>query len=171
MSFWHFNGGRLDCRDDDDHAAPDQRKMGDFVEAFCRGESEFGPFWDHVLGFWKASLEHPEKILFLKYEEMLEDTSSQAKRLAEFIGFPFSEEEERNGDIGKILELCSLKKLKELDVNKHGKSVFNYENKKLFRKGEVGDWVNHLSPSMVESVEKVIQEKLCDSGLTFKFKI
>ena len=142
-----------------------------YVEIFCKGENEYGPFWDHVLGFWKASLEKPEKVLFLKYEDMVEDTASQVKRLAEFVGFPFSEEEESNGVVEQIVELCSLKNLKELDVNKHGKlkAVFGLENKIFFRKGQVGDWINHLSPAMVESVNKVIREKLHDSGLTFKY--
>ena len=62
------------------------------MESFCKGESEFGPYWDHVLGFWKASLEKPEKVLFLKYEDMVEDTASHVKRLADFVGFPFSDE-------------------------------------------------------------------------------
>lgn len=142
-----------------------------FVESFCEGEIMFGPFWDHVLGFWKASLENPEKVLFLKYEDMLDDTVSHAKRLADFIGFPFSEEEERDGVVEQIIELCSLKSLKELEVNKHGsgyKIKMDYKN--FFRKGEVGDWINHLTPSMVEIVRMAVEEKLCGSGLTFKYK-
>ena len=43
-------------------------------ELFCQGKSRFGPIWEHVLGYWRASLEHPDKLLFLKYEEMSEDT-------------------------------------------------------------------------------------------------
>ncbi|PON83607.1 Sulfotransferase domain containing protein [Trema orientale] len=122
----------------------------------------------HPDRFWKASLEKPEKVLFLKYEDLKEDTFFQARRIAEFVGFPFSKEEECNGVIEQILELCSLSKLKELDVNKHGQMRPNFENKLFFRKGKLGDWVNHLSPSMVERVDKVMKEKLGDSGLSFK---
>ena len=166
LSFWHFTTKNdVVC-----HDSPEWN-IEKYVETFCKGETEFGPFWDHVLGFWKASLEKPEKVLFLKYEDMVEDTASQVKRLAEFIGFPFSEEESSGGVIEQIVELCSLRNLKELDVNKHGKTrlVFGLDNKIFFRKGQVGDWINHLSPAMVESVNKVIQEKLRGSGLTFKY--
>ena len=121
-----------------------------------------------MLGYWKESLERPEKVLFLKYEDMKEDIVSQVKRLAEFVGFPFSEEEESNGVAEQIMELCSLSNLKELEVNKHGQIRPNFHNKLFFRKGEVGDWANHLSASMVERVDEVIQKNLRGSGLSFR---
>jgi hypothetical protein len=88
--------------------------------------------------------------------------------LAGFLGFPFSLEEERSGVIEKIAKLCSFENLKELEVNKSGKSIKNFENKYLFRKGEVGDWVIYLSPTMVEKWTKLMEEKLGASGLSFK---
>ena len=142
--------------------------MEECVETFCQGQSSFGPFWDHVLGYWKESLERPEKVLFLKYEDMKEDTVSQVKRIAEFVGFPFSEEEESEGVCEQILELCSFRNLKELGVNKHGQFIPNFENKLFFKKGEVGDWANHLNASMVERVEMLVEEKLFGSGLSFR---
>ncbi|KAM6561876.1 hypothetical protein CsatB_021874 [Cannabis sativa] len=124
--------------------------MEECVDMFCRGESVFGPFWDHVLGFWKASLEKRDKVLFLKYEEMKEDNIGQAKRVAEFVGIPFSKEEEKNGIIEQVL---LMNKLKE-DDHDHDH--------------EVGDWMNHLTPSMVKCVNNIMKEKLCGSGLSFK---
>ncbi|GJY72748.1 flavonol 4'-sulfotransferase [Tanacetum coccineum] len=61
---------------------------------FCQGISAYGPYWDHILGYWKASQERPGRILFLKYEDMKKDPKSHVKKLAEFIGYPFSIEEE-----------------------------------------------------------------------------
>ena len=45
--------------------------------------------------------------------------------------------------------------------------MHKYENKDFFRKGEVGDWVNHFSPWMKEKLSKVIEEKLGGSCLSF----
>ena len=73
LSFWHFAASN--------HPDSLEWNIEKYVEIFCKGENEYGPFWDHVLGFWKASLEKPEKVLFLKYEDMVEDTASQVKRL------------------------------------------------------------------------------------------
>ncbi|KAF8391768.1 hypothetical protein HHK36_022002 [Tetracentron sinense] len=62
-------------------------------DMFCKGATPFGPFLDHVLAYWKESLEKPQTILFLKYEEFKARPSDQLKKLAEFLGYPFSLEE------------------------------------------------------------------------------
>ena len=87
--------------------------------------------------------------------------------MAEFLGCPFNSKEESNGVIETIIDLCSFQKMKELEANKNGKFFNKYENKNFFRKGEVGDWVNHFSPSMEEKLSKVIEDKLGGSGLSF----
>ncbi|KAF2323720.1 hypothetical protein P3X46_011306 [Hevea brasiliensis] len=135
---------------------------------YCNGAIGFGPFWDHMLGYWKESLERPDKVLFLKYEDMKQGIAFHLKKLAKFLGCPFSLEEEEEGVIEDVAKLCSFEKLKELEVNKSGKSIMNIENRHLFRKGEVGDWLNYLSPAMVEQLTQVMEEKLSGSGLEFK---
>ncbi|OVA11921.1 Sulfotransferase domain [Macleaya cordata] len=121
------------------------------LDLFCDGLSPLGPFWDHVLGYWKESLESPQKILFLKYEDMKKDSRSELKRLAEFLGYPFLWEEESEGD-----------------VNKNGMTLLKFENKELFRKAEVGDWKNYLTPKMAERFDYLIEEKLHGSWLVFE---
>ncbi|XP_062114758.1 cytosolic sulfotransferase 15-like [Humulus lupulus] len=159
VSFWHYANG---------HPVRHSHELtiGDFVDMFCSGEINFGPYWDHVLGYWKASLEKPEKVLFLKYEDLKEDSVGQAKRVAEFVGLRFSREEESDGVVEQVLEMCSFSKLKDLDVNKHGQFKPNFDNKLFFRKGQVGDWVNHLTPSMADRVNEIIKEKFSGSGLS-----
>lgn len=156
VSSWHFIGSMT------------RYSLEEAFEMCSDGVIGFGPFWDHMLGYWKESLEMPEKVLFLTYEDLKEDTSFQLKRLANFLGCPFSLEEERDGVVEKVVKLCSFENLKDLEVNKKGKSIKNFENKKLFRKGEVGDWVNHLSPEMVDKMSRVMEQKLGSSGLKFK---
>ena len=87
------------------------------------------------------SRENPDKVLFLKYEDLKEDIITHIKRLAHFLGFPFYEEEERVWIIEEISRLCSLQSLKNLKVNKTGKRSCGFKNSTHFRKGEVGDWV------------------------------
>ncbi|RZC86387.1 hypothetical protein C5167_030467 [Papaver somniferum] len=112
----------------------------DAFKFFCDGVSEFGPYWDHVLGYWKASLEKPRKLLFLKYKDLKKEPEPQLKNLAEFLGYGFSEEEESQGVIKDILSLCSFQHLKNLDVNKNGMAFSNFvANKDFFSKGE--SWI------------------------------
>ncbi|KAK3440276.1 hypothetical protein EUGRSUZ_B00561 [Eucalyptus grandis] len=61
-------------------------------EKFCRGVSLAGPFWDHVLGYYRASLEEQGKVLFFKFEDVKRDTSGHMNLSAEFLGGPYSKE-------------------------------------------------------------------------------
>ncbi len=56
--------------------------LDEAFEMYCKGIIGFGPFWEHMLGYWKESIEKPHKVLFLKYEDMKEDITSQLKILA-----------------------------------------------------------------------------------------
>ncbi|MFQ6640221.1 hypothetical protein Gotur_016786 [Gossypium turneri] len=116
------------------------------------------------------SLKKPSNVLFLRYEELKEDPVAQTKRLAEFLGFPFSIEEEKTGMVNQIVDFCSFNNLKDLEVNKTGKNPGSIipNNKLFFRSGKVGDYVNHLSPTAVERLSNILEEKLSGSGLTFK---
>ncbi|KAI3905970.1 hypothetical protein MKW98_022399 [Papaver atlanticum] len=138
-------------------------------EFFCEGVSEFGPFWDHVLGYWKESSENPQKVLFLRYEDLKKEPNIQVKKLAEFMGYSFSAEEETHGVIEDILSLCSFENLKNLDVNKNGYWQNLIENKAFFKKGEVGDSKNYLTPMMVERIHRLTEEKMRGSGLVFEY--
>ncbi|KAJ8639560.1 hypothetical protein MRB53_016254 [Persea americana] len=109
VSMWHFVNT---LRSDEERPFP----IVEAFESFCDGVSAFGPFFDHVLEYWKVSLEKPNKILFLTYEEMKHDPKGQVKRLAEFLGRPF----EKEGEVDKVVWRCSLERLKSLDVNKEG---------------------------------------------------
>ncbi|KAK8617254.1 hypothetical protein V6N13_080172 [Hibiscus sabdariffa] len=140
-------------------------------ELFCRGISHNGPFWDHVLGYWKASLELPEKILFLKYEDLKKEPFVAVKRIGEFLGFPFSLEEEREGVVENIVKLCSFENLSSLEVNRT--SIHNFstdilvDNRHFFRKGIVGDSKNYLTAEMMKRLDEITSHKLSGSGLLF----
>lgn len=142
--------------------------LDDAFEMYCKGVVGFGPFWTHILGYWKESIERPNKVLLLMYEELKMDVKFHLKRVAEFLDCPFTLEEESGGVIEDIIKLCSFEKMKDLEINKTGTFGRNFENKFLFRKGEIGDWVNYLSPSMAEKLNKVIEDKLGGCGLSFR---
>ncbi|KAJ0248039.1 Cytosolic sulfotransferase 9 [Hirschfeldia incana] len=123
---------------------------------------------DVLVSQWYFSLEDPEHVLFMRYEEMKSEPSSQVKRLAEFLGCPFTEEVEEQGSVDKILELCSLRSLSGMEINKIGKSLnSNIHNSVHFRKGEVGDSKNHLTPEMENKIDMIVKEKYKGSGLKF----
>lgn len=156
VSLWHF-ARRMDLSD---------TSFSDVLEAACEGMSVNGPFWDHVLGYWNASKASPETVLFLRYEEMLRDPVGSVKKLAHFVGQPFSPAEEEAGVVTDIVRLCSFDKMKNLEVNKAG-SRAPLGNDRYFRKGRVGDWVNYMTPDMARRLDAIVEEKLRGSGLSF----
>ncbi|KAJ3695288.1 hypothetical protein LUZ60_000665 [Juncus effusus] len=98
------------------------------------------------------------------------EPKKHVKRLAEFIGRAFSEAEEEQGVIEQIIELCSLQKLKNLEVNKTTWSPPGFNDKHasrtaFFRKGMAGDFKNHMTSKMAQTLDDVNDEKFKESGL------
>ncbi|KAK6921179.1 Sulfotransferase domain [Dillenia turbinata] len=162
VSMWHFVS-RITPKD------ATYISLEEALELFCEGVSFYGPYWDHVLSFWNARKEAPQRMLFLVYEEMRKEPLPSVKNLADFIGHPFSVEEENEGVLQKIADLCSFEYLSDLDVNKNGKNGPNpavaIENSAFFRKGKIGDWQSHLTPEMAERLDQVTREKFGGTGL------
>ncbi|XP_031253761.1 cytosolic sulfotransferase 12-like [Pistacia vera] len=135
-------------------------------DAFRKGVHLYGPYFDHVLEYWSESLKNPDRILFLKYEELKSDPKGQVKRLASFLGRPFVNEDE----VEKVLWRSSLERLKNLEVNKNG--VFFHlkiPNSSFFRLGVVGDWKNYFTDEMKRDLDELTRIKLEGSGLHFDF--
>ncbi|XAR51618.1 Desulfoglucosinolate sulfotransferase [Bertholletia excelsa] len=155
VSLWHFVNERKEALD-----LP-LTPLEEIFENFCRGLHPYGPFHDHVLRYWKESVKRPEKILFLKYEEMKKDPAGEVRKLAKFLGRNLEREE-----VEKVLWRCSLERLKNLEVNKNGEEPWvKIPEKAYFRLGVVGDWKNSLSKEMEEKLDEITRNKLQSSGL------
>ncbi|XP_062230329.1 cytosolic sulfotransferase 8-like [Phragmites australis] len=145
-------------------------ELGQSFHLFCEGVSFAGPIWDHYLEYWNESKARPGKVLFLKYEEMTANPVKEVKRLADFLGHPFTDEEEGSGVVDQVVRLCSFENLTSLEVNSTGVADriggFPMENSTYFRRGNVGDWVNYLSREMAQQLDGIVEEKLKGSGLT-----
>lgn len=169
VSTWHFLKSRLPDGIDKDAYV----NMGDSFESFCEGVANNGPYWDHVLGYWKASLENPDRVLFLVYEDMKKDAVSVAKRLAEFMGCAFTSEEEEKGLVQEIVDFCSFENLRDLKISQSGagayseNSPFVIQNNTFYRKGKSGDWRNYFSEEMGARLDRIVEEKMSGSGYSF----
>ena len=73
------------------------------------------------------------------YENLISDFDNEISGLFEFLAQPLSQQE-----INRIREKTSFKNKK-----KTGEGTF-------FRKGQIGDWVNHLSTEMTDDLESMM---------------
>ncbi|KAJ9536276.1 hypothetical protein OSB04_un000548 [Centaurea solstitialis] len=167
ISKWHFMN---EIRSKD----LDPLSLDEAFELFCQGVSDYGPFWEHVLQYWRASLDSPDKVLFFKYEEVKKQPQVELRKLAAFMGQPFTVEEEENGVVEDVVKLCCFENLSNLDVNKTGVTDFRVvemETRLFFRKGETGDWKNYLSNEMKERIDEITDDKFKSSGLVLGAKV
>uniref|UniRef100_A0A0D9XS43 Sulfotransferase n=1 Tax=Leersia perrieri TaxID=77586 RepID=A0A0D9XS43_9ORYZ len=142
----------------------------DVVNQYCQGRCAMGPQWRHVIDYLEESRRRPEKVLFLRYEEMLSDPLYHVKKLANFLGCPFSDEEEKGGVVNDVVELCSFGHLMGLEVNRTGVTKWRYKsvrNESFFRKGVAGDWSNHMSLEMAARVDRTVDDALRETGFSF----
>ena len=181
VSYWYFykkvaatvpatatagdGDGQADLQDDDTAGVTEFEEA---FELFCEGRFPGGPHWLHALEYWHASQKRPNHVLFLRYEDMLGDPVGSLKKLAAFMGCGFSEEDEEDGVVDQIVELCSLENLKSKDVNKNGSTTrLGIKSETFFRKGQVGDWKNYMTVDMAARLDKIVEEATRGSGLTF----
>ncbi|CAN1161356.1 Cytosolic sulfotransferase 6 [Linum perenne] len=141
VSQWHFfnkifRGNNLD-----------PLPLESAAEIFCNGTHTYGPYWDH--------------------EDLRCDPKPRVRELALFLGKPFGDDDDV--EIEEVIWRSSFDRLKDLDVNKTGKvhPVLSplLTNNLFFRRGEVGDWRNHLTPEVAKRIDDVTRVKFRSCGL------
>ncbi|CAN1784375.1 Cytosolic sulfotransferase 5 [Linum perenne] len=168
VSHWHFFNKIFEHNQD---PLKLERAAKRAVESFCSGMVAYGPFYEHVLEYWEQSNRSPDKVMFIKFEDLHYDPKPHVRKLAAFLGRPFRDDESDDEEVEKVIWRSSFDRLKDLDVNKNdSKSQVKVlapllKNSHFFRRGKVGDWRNHLTMEMVERIDNVTRMKLQGTGL------
>lgn len=122
----------------------------------------FGTWADHVRAAYAFREQHPERILIVHYEQLLDDTVAELRRIAAFT--------ERTGtsDPQRAAERASFKQLQKNEQT-HGSELLRRSGAPFFRSGKKGSWQEQFSAADVEFVkkDKNISEAMQLAGYTW----
>ncbi|KAM6910699.1 sulfotransferase 2B1-like [Xenentodon cancila] len=134
----------------------DPGTFDDFMDKFLEGRVLFGKWTDHVKS-WRCA-ELGDKIMFITYEEMVQDLPAALRRMSDFLCSNLSDE-----IIEKIAEHCSFKSMKVNSMSNFSlvpKIYMDTEKSQFLRKGITGDWKNHFNSEQVSRFASVIYKEL-----------
>ena len=111
---------------------------------------------------WAENHHTPQNFLLVRYEDLVENTVQELKKVLKFIGLQSVSDE----TIAKVVELASLKNMKAMEKTNSFKSSrlkpgdpSDPESYKV-RKGKVGGFVDYLDPKEIEYCDRAIANKL-----------
>ncbi|XP_066267329.1 sulfotransferase 1B1-like [Branchiostoma lanceolatum] len=129
-----------------------------FCQDFLAGKEVHGSFFDHVLSWWQKR-DDPH-FIFLKYEDMKKDITSEVKKIAKFLDADLDA-----ATITGIAERCTFEGMKAtLDDSRYA------HRRGMARKGIVGDWKSYFTDEQNQAFDAVYEDKLKGTGLDFEFE-
>ncbi|KAK2899071.1 hypothetical protein QQF64_031521 [Cirrhinus molitorella] len=130
------------------------------------GKNVFGPWYDHVNGWWEKKQTY-SNLLYLFYEDLVEDTGCEVENLCSFLGLSTSFEEREK--ITKGVQFDAMKQNKM--TNYSTIPVMDFKISPFMRKGKVGDWKNHFTVAQNEQFDEVYKQKMKNTTVRFRTEI
>jgi hypothetical protein len=126
------------------------KQMADPNFALCSSDVKLQKQLRQILLSWSAHvtswIDAPLPKLVMRYEDMVRDPLSCFTQIAQFLALPG-----QPADIEHVLSQCRIDKLQQLESQTtFSEKPMNAD--RFFRKGEVGDWRNHLNDAQVASI-------------------
>ena len=142
VSFYHHTRGFVQ------HYDFLEGSFDDYFRCFVQGEVDFGDYFENVLSWWVHRNE--ENFLFVTYEALKADPKSEIARVGHFLGSKYAAAVDDPVLLARIVELSSFQNMSR-DQSRWA-SARPEEGTPFVRKGEVGDFLNVLSPGQTEQI-------------------
>ncbi|XP_040295480.1 sulfotransferase family cytosolic 1B member 1-like [Bufo bufo] len=159
VSFYHF--------DKMNQLHPEPGTWEEYLEKFIQGNMGFGPWGAHVKEFW--ALRQERNILYVFYEDMLEDPKREIQKVIKFLGKDLSDDV-----LEKICLQTSFKAMKENPTTNYTaipSTIMDQTVSPFMRKGICGDWKNHFTVSQSERFDEYYQKEMSGTDLSFRFLV
>ena len=136
-----------------------------FFSALFSGQVYYGDYFEHVLSWWEHK--DDDNVLFLKYEDLKNDTKAAIVKIADFIEVKLTEEA-----IESVLEMSSFSSMRQNPTTNYEwiPPKMSHPSKTPFiRKGVVGGWKDHFTSEQSSMIDALYCEKITTVGLEFDF--
>ncbi|XP_077979565.1 sulfotransferase 1B1-like [Glandiceps talaboti] len=149
--------------------------LPDFLETRGRLQplifSDDGSRWqEHVLSWWKKR--HEQNILFLKYEDMVEDLKSSIRQIAKFLDAQLTDDA-----VERIATHCNIRNMKKNKMATKSDFCINFvkvdpeKNSPFVRKGGVGGWKEYFTVTSNEQFDDIYRSWLGENDLEMRFEL
>ncbi|KAL1021529.1 hypothetical protein UPYG_G00014450 [Umbra pygmaea] len=155
VSYFHFDRMNI--------AQPEPGDWNNFLQRFMDGKMVFGPWNDHVTGWWEKKQTN-SNIHYMFYEDMIEDTRRELDKLCSFLGLSPSEEEKERVRGGTQFDNMENNNM----VNYSTIPVMDFKISPFMRKGKVGDWKNHFTVAQSEQFDEDYKKKMMNTTVQFR---
>jgi len=145
VSFFHFTNGIAFNNYKGD--------FSDHIQLFIKGTGSYGPWWKHVDGFVSNPNVH-----FLYYEQLHQQPFETIKSLSQYLGKNLSDDQ-----INSIIKWTLFDNMKDntsVNYNWYNDIGFLKKDVKFYRKGKIGDWINHFTKDQLIEFDKAIKNNL-----------
>ncbi|XP_077130119.1 sulfotransferase 1B1-like isoform X1 [Ranitomeya variabilis] len=159
VSFYHFSKMN--------QLHPEPGPWEEYVEKFIQGNLGSGQWGEHVKEFW--ALKQERNLLYILYEDMLEDPKREIRKVMKFLGTELSDDV-----LERICLHTSFKAMKENPTTNYTtipSSILDQSVTPFMRKGICGDWKNHFTVSQSEKFDEYYQKQMSSTDLSFRFLV
>jgi hypothetical protein len=135
VSYYHYNITRK--------AHLGSLSFEEFFDQYCL--FRYGHLWHQNVFSW---IQQGSEILgpnlkIIKFEDLVANTIKELAEIIEFLNIQASDQ-----DLEDAVDSASIERMRKLEKEKFGE-VEN-KNKRFYRRGEVGEWEEYFTPSLVE---------------------
>ncbi|XP_034553053.1 amine sulfotransferase-like [Notolabrus celidotus] len=143
------------------------KDFNDFFEKFMT-DRVFGGSWFEHVKTWYSHRDHMD-MLFITYEEMIQDLSSVVQRISSLLGKDLTEEQ--LASVVKHSTFNNMKKIPQASYQQVSDDLLNHSQGVFMRKGTVGDWKNHFTVAQSERFDELFLREMQDFPVPFIWDI
>lgn len=129
-----------------ERAAETMNNMGSALDQGELGIYHHLTTWSQHVRSWAENAQFP--VLVVRYEDLLEDTESEFKRILEHLGLDVDDER-----IGAAVEQCRFERL-QAQEEENGFREASAKAERFFKRGAAGNWRSHLPQDLVGKIEE-----------------